>query len=345
MADSGKIILPGMVAATVLLAWRRRRRIDFRGASVVITGGSRGLGLELARLFAAEGARLTLLARDRDELAAARLEIKALEADVLVRACDVGNRQAAEAAIDFVLEKRGRLDVLINNAGIIQVGPLAHLELEDFEQAMAVHAWGALYLIRAATPAMRRQGSGRIVNIASIGGLIAVPHLLPYSMSKFALVGLSDGLRAELAQSGIRVTTVAPGLMRTGSHVNARFKGQHEKEFAWFAVSAALPLFSTSARRAARQILAACRLGRPRLIITPQARLLHFVNALFPGLAAAGQNLAVRLLPGAAASGGHQLKSGWESRSPALPAFLTRLADRAIGKNLEGKVAAPPQSP
>ena len=90
---------------------------------------------------------------------------------------------------------------------------------------------------------MKRRGGGRIINIASIGGKIAVPHLLPYVASKFALVGLSEGLRAELARDRIYVTTVSPGLMRTGSHLNALFKGQHKKEFALFSVANASPLF------------------------------------------------------------------------------------------------------
>src|SRR4029434_5355216 len=105
----------------------------------------------------------------------------------------------------------------------------------------------------------KRQGHGRIVNIASIGAKIAFPHLLPYTASKFALAGLSEGLRTELAQDGIYVTTVSPGLMRTGSHVNALFKGQQRKEFALF--SAANAWISTSSTRAARQIVEACRYG------------------------------------------------------------------------------------
>src|ERR687891_1372920 len=105
--------------------------------------------------------------------------------------------------------------------------------------------------MHAVIPLMKRQSYGRIVNIASIGGKVAVPHLLPYVASKFALVGLSEGMRAELLKDGIYVTTVSPGLMRTGSHLNAFFKGQHKKEYALFSIANALPLFSTSSKRAA----------------------------------------------------------------------------------------------
>ena len=131
--------------------------------------------------------------------------------------------------------------------------PFENLDLEDFQESVDTHAWGPFHLIRAVAPEMQRRKQGRIVNISSIGGLVAVPHLLGYCMGKFALTGLSDGFRAELAKDGVHVTTVAPGLMRTGSHVNAMFRGQHRKEFAWFAISGANPLVSTTAPRAAKR--------------------------------------------------------------------------------------------
>ena len=132
---------------------------------------------------------------------------------------------------------------------------------------MATHFWGPFHLMQECIPLMRRRGFGRIVNIASIGGRMAVPHLAPYSASKFALIGLSDAVRAEIARYGIRVTTVSPGLMRTGSPINAQVKGQHAAEFTWFAIADAIPGLSISAERAARQILEACRYGDPELTI------------------------------------------------------------------------------
>lgn len=316
-------------------AGRRLRRIDFRGRSVVISGGSRGLGLELARQFCREGARVVLLARNADELERARVELSQAGGDVLTLPCDVGNRQEVEEAVAAVLDFSGSIDVLINNAGIIQVGPFENMDLQDFQNSVDIHAWGALHLIRAVVPHMQQRQSGRIVNISSIGGLVAVPHLLPYTMGKFALTGLSDGLRAEVAKDGIYVTTVAPGLMRTGSHVNAFFKGQHRKEYAWFAISGANPLISTSARAAARKIIEACRYGEPRLVITFPARLLNAMNALFPGLVAFGTGMAARLLPAPAKPAENALHTGWDSRSPAAPSILTLPSDKAIERNNE----------
>ncbi len=312
---------------------RNRPRYSFRDRSVLITGGSRGLGLEVARLMAAEGARLAILARDPDELERAERELEAWGAEVDAYVCDLEDPDQATNAVERVVEAYGRLDVLINDAGIIQVGPLEHMTISDFEQAMAVHAWAPLYTMLAAVPHMRKVGGGRIVNITSVGGHVAVPHLLPYVMSKFAEVGLSDGMRAELAKDGIQVTTVSPGLMRTGSHVNALFKGKHQREFAWFSILDALPFTSTSVGQAAWQIVEACRKGAPALVITPQAKLLIMMNATFPGLVAAGIKLFNRLLPGPAGSQGDEIRPGKESRSRLAPSPLTALADRAAAEN------------
>jgi NAD(P)-dependent dehydrogenase (short-subunit alcohol dehydrogenase family) len=325
----------GLSAGVALKKLRSREAIDFNGKSVVITGGSRGLGLVMARLLADEGAQLSLLARDQAELKRAEEELVRRGAQVLTLVCDVRERGEVDRAIQQVIERYGRIDVLINNAGVIQVGPVEHMRVDDFENAMAVHLWGPLYTMLAVTPQMRLQGGGRIVNISSIGGKVAVPHLVPYSASKFALVGLSDGMRAELAKDAIRITTVCPGLMRTGSPPNVSVKGQHRSEYAWFAISDALPLVSIDADRAARQIIDACRHGDPELTITPQARLMAIANDLLPGLVAGVMALTNRLLPGPTSPQGDQAKTGWESQSAVAPSVLTRLSDRATVENNE----------
>ena len=172
---------------TALPGLRHSRRIDFDGRSVVITGGSRGLGLVLARELGQQGARLAIGARDEAELDRARRDLQAEGVDATTVVCDVGDRADAERLIAEAVERTGRLDVLINNAGVIQVGPVEHMAVADFEEAMAVHFWGPLHTILAAMPVMREAGGGRIVNISSIGGRIGVPHLVPYCASKFAL--------------------------------------------------------------------------------------------------------------------------------------------------------------
>jgi NAD(P)-dependent dehydrogenase (short-subunit alcohol dehydrogenase family) len=330
-------VAAGVAAAMVMSrAMRGRRRIDFAGRHVVITGGSRGLGLVLARQLAAEGARLCLLARDSAELERAQHELRSgWAADVMVIRCDVRRHADVRAAIDTLLQSWDAIDVLINNAGVIQVGPLEHMSREDFENAMATHFWGPLQMMQECIPVMRRRGFGRIVNVSSIGGKVAVPHLAPYCASKFALTGLSDAVRAELNQYGIRVTTVIPGLMRTGSPRNANMKGQHESEYAWFAIADALPGLSVSAESAAQQIVDACRYGDPELTIGPHARAAILANAIAPGLVAAGMMLATRFLPGPSGSEGDRQKAGWESQSRWAPSFVTQLGDRAAVRNNE----------
>jgi len=329
----------GLGAALVASRLARARfAISFEGRVVVITGGSRGLGLVMARRLVDEGARVVLLARDVEELARAREELLARgTGDVMTIRCDVRRRAEVRHAVDMVLDRWRTIDILINNAGVIQVGPLEHMEHEDFENAMATHFWGPLHLILEITPVMRHRRFGRIVNISSIGGRIAVPHLAPYSASKFALLGLSDAVRAELDPYGIRVTTVAPGLMRTGSPINARFKGQHDAEYAWFKISSSIPGLTIATDRAARQILEACRYGDPALTITPLAKMAAAANAVLPAAIARAMMLVTRALPRENGPAGNATRTGLqnEARSKWTPSVVTRLTDSAAVANNE----------
>lgn len=316
-------------------AMRARRAIDFHGKTVLIFGGSRGLGLAMAREFSRQGAHVVLAARDEQELERAAADIENLGGAVTTIKCDLREREQIERTVGRIVADRGGIDILVNDAGIIQVGPFEHMTVADFEEAMATHFWGPLFTILAALPHMRERGDKRIVNIASVGGKISVPHLLPYSASKFALVGLSEGLRSELAAQGFAVTTVCPGLMRTGSTYNAKFKGQHRQEFAWFHVSNAIPGFSMDAGRAARKIVDACRHGDPELILTPGAKVAIAANGLSPSTTARALTLANYLMPGPAEDGGDRAHSGWQSVSRYVPSALTRLSDRATVQNNE----------
>ena len=207
----------------------RSSEYDFKNKVVLITGGSRGLGLVLAREFAAEGARLVICARDEDELERARLDLESRGGEVMTHRCDVTARTEVLEMICAIESRVGGVDVLVNNAGIIQMGPIDVMTQADFEKAMNAHFWAPLNTTMAVLPRMRQKKSGRIVNISSIGGKVSVPHLVPYCASKFALTGLSKGMRTELLKDGIAVTTICPGLMRTGSPLNAGFKGKHSE--------------------------------------------------------------------------------------------------------------------
>lgn len=314
---------------------RQRRSFDYRGRSVLITGGSRGLGLVIARRIAAEGGRVTLVARDGDELERAREILLNDGGDVTCVIGDVSQKDDAVGMVREVVERNGRIDVLINNAGVIKVGPLAHMETADFEEAMAVHFWGPLHAMLTALPVMQQQEFGRIVNIASVGGQVAIPHLTPYCASKFALVGLSDSIRAEVARDGIYVTTVTPGLMRTGSPFNAWFKGRHRDEFTWFTLLDSLPGLTVSAEAAAEAVAAACRYGDAHCTIGWTARVGAIANVLAPGIVATATGLANRLALPKASDEGNRAYSGWQSLSAWVPSRLTRMTERAAVDNNE----------
>ncbi len=324
----------GIAYYGVRLALRRLTRYRFADQRVLITGGSRGLGFILARKLVEQGAHVAICARDQEELESAEKELSGGPGTIMTLQCDVTSRTDVEAMAAIVTEKLGGIDVLINNAGVIQVGPFESMTVEDFEETMKTHFWGPLYATLAVTPAMRAQGEGRIVNIASIGGKVSIPHLLPYCASKFALVGLSEGLRMELAKDGIVVTTVCPGLMRTGSHSHAMVKGEHSAEYTWFSLLDTLPLTSVSADRAADQIIAAVRQGRSELIISPQAQMLQKLHEMFPGpfadiLAIINEFL---LPPGVKSS---QKKQGSQIDADLVPSWLTTLGDAAAVENNE----------
>ncbi len=326
----------GVLAGGTLIYRALRTRYSFRDKVVLITGGSRGLGLVLARELAERGARIAICARDRDELRRAKDDLEARGAEVFDAVCDMREQSDVESMVADVRSRFGRIDVLVNNAGVIQVGPLDAQTQEDFEDAMRIHFWGPFYAMRAILPEMQRRGEGRIVNISSIGGKIAVPHLAPYCASKFALAGLSSAMHTELAKDGVRVTTVYPGLMRTGSHINALFKGQNEKEFALFSIMNGSPFTSVSAENAARQIVDAAAHGKAELVISPQAKAAAKINALFPNMTTAILAATNQLLPSNGGVGrGHV--TGLESTSGISPSIVTSIVDAASYRNNELK--------
>lgn len=315
-------------------AVRRRRRIDFSGKSVLITGGSRGLGLVLARKLIDRGARVTIAARTEADLEAARQELEQRGGEVLAVPCDVSEPEQVAGLIRQAAERFGTIDVLINVAGIIEVGPLDAMTQEDFEQSMEINCWGALHTVREVLPLMRAQGWGRIVNVASLGGKRAVPHMLPYCTSKFALVGLSEGLRTELAQENILVTTICPSLMRTGSPRNAVFKGQHRKEYAWFSIGDSLPLVAMSAETAAEQILDACQHGDAEKIVRNPTNVGVALQSLLPGVTRSLATMAASFLPEMGGIG-REAARGYDSQSSLSPSPLTTLTEQAAVRNNE----------
>jgi short-subunit dehydrogenase len=329
--SSAAFLAAGLLGGLALS--RARRRASLRGACALVAGGSRGLGLLIARELAGQGARLVLLARDGDELQRAGEELSGKGAQVLAIRCDVADANAVERAVVAAEERFGTVDVLVNCASIIQVAPAETLSLADLRAAMDVNFWGSVHTTLAVLPRMRSRRRGRIVNITSIGGAVAVPHLLGYSSAKFAALGFSTGLASEVERYGIRVTTVVPGLMRTGSFVHALVKGQREAEASLFSTASSLPVVTMNARRAAQRVVQACERGERFVVLGAPAKALRLAAALAPGLTGAVLALTARLLPG----------PGGEPHAPAEPAgahrraggLLTRLGDAAAAENNE----------
>lgn len=295
---------------------------DIAGEVAIVTGASRGLGLELARELARHSCRVLICARDEHELDRAATDLRSRGAEVTSVVCDITDDAAPRLLIDTAITRHGRLDIVVNNAGIIQVGPVDNTQYRDYETAMRVMALAPARMVLAALPVMREQGHGRIVNITSVGGKISVPHLLPYCMAKFAAVALSEGLRAELGPGPVTVTTVVPGLMRTGSHMRALFTGQQSKEFTWFSLGASLPIVSMDAGRAAQRIVSAMRSGKSEVILTPLAHAASRGADLFPGLTGRMMHVMSSLLPGPENRPGHQ--TAGEDLRPALHRKLFR---------------------
>ena len=321
---AGLAVMGAAVGTAALLAgyaaWRRRGDYVLAGKTVLITGGSRGLGFALAREFLRQGSRVAICARDAGEL---RRAVEKLEpyGPVWSVARDVTAEGAASEIVEAVRQQWGAVDVLVHNAGVMHIGPWELASEEDFQSAMDLHCWAALHLAQAVLPDMRAGHQGRIVNICSIGGLVPVPHMLPYTTSKFALAGLSKGLATETRAQGVRVTCVCPFLLRTGSQGRVHVRGQVEREFAWFAASGSLPGVAQSVERAARSIVRACRRGDAQVVLW-LGKLAAVAHGLAPSATTTALALGERwLLPPTPARGGDR-RLGHDSYGPWSERYL-----------------------
>ena len=305
----------------------------------LVVGGSRGLGLAAARVLARRGYRLMLTARNAEDLERAADQLREEGATVEVEACDVRDEAGMEALVALT-EELGPIEVLLHVAGVIQVGPLAALSREDFREAIDIMLWGPINSTLAVTPLMVQRGRGRVGVVTSVGGLIPAPHLLPYSTAKFGATGYARGLRSELAGTGVTVTTIEPGLLRTGSHLNAQFVGDQGPEFAWFSTADNIPFVSMDADRAAAVIVGAVLAGRAVVQPTPLAKVAQRVDALAPNLTSLMLGAVTRLLPDAPAGApaehekipGHEAQDRLSPKARSQVERLTTLGRRAAGR-------------
>lgn len=322
-----------LTARAILKSFRPSVSSQLEDKVVLITGGGRGLGLILAKKLASENATVVICGRSEQTLRRASSILASKTDKHLAIPCDVTDREQVKQMIQKVREDVGSVDVLINNAGKIQTGPVETMNQSDYEEAMNVHFWGPFYLINEVLPEMKEKKAGNIVNIASIGSKISFPHLLPYNISKYALSGFSEGLAAELKKYNIKVTSVYPGLMRTGSPRNIDVKGQHQKEYAWFKITSSLPIISMDADRAADKIIRALKKGERTLTMSIPAKMAVAAHGIAPGAVIAAFNVIDFLMPRKAENG--ETKKGYESESRISSSFLTKKTDLAAVKNLE----------
>lgn len=232
---------------------------DLAGKVAVVTGGGAGIGRALALAFAAEGMRVVIADREGDRAADVAAEVAAAGGTALAQRCDVSDAAAVDALRDATIAAYGRVDILCNNAGVVQSGPLAEAPQEDWNWVFDVNVWGVVNGIRSFVPQLKRQGGGHILNTASLSGLYAMPAYGVYTASKYAVVAISETLRIELAPSGIGVSVLCPGWVRSRIDETTRFRDGIE---ALPPPTGAPPLDFCEAEDAARMALAGIRQNR-----------------------------------------------------------------------------------
>ncbi|ADU35048.1 SDR family oxidoreductase [Variovorax paradoxus] len=185
---------------------------NIKGKVAIVTGASSGIGESMARHLAARGAKVVLAARRTDRLDKVVAEIREAGGEAVAIATDVSKRADLEKLAAATVETFGRIDVLVNNAGVMPLSPLEKLKVDEWDRTIDVNIKGVLYGIAAVLPRMQAQGSGHILNVASIAGIkVFTPIGTVYSATKHAVRAISEGLRVEVGNSGVRVTIVSPG--------------------------------------------------------------------------------------------------------------------------------------
>jgi short-subunit dehydrogenase len=246
--------------------------MSFENQVVLITGASSGIGRSLALDFAKSGAVVIGCGRSQERLDETLNEIRPLNRSATMIPCDVGNREQAESMVAKVLADFGRVDILINNAGIGMRKPFAETPIETVEEIMRTNYLGMIYCTHALLPAMISRRSGHIVNISSIAGIAGFLNIAAYCASKFAMNGFSESLYYELKPHGIHVSVICPGPVRT--EFNRRFTGEPPQSPPWLIVE---PEFIS------RAVLKAIEAKRFQLVPPWYLALLCWIKQLLPG--------------------------------------------------------------
>ncbi|MBC7385968.1 MAG: SDR family oxidoreductase [Cryobacterium sp.] len=270
-----------------------------RNETVLITGGTRGLGLAIAEIYAKRGMNIAVCSRTEVDLDKAVNHLLPFSPRIKVKGyvCDVGNEEEVLSLLEKISHDFGIIDILVNNAGVIISAPALATSVKDMKSTMDSNLLGMIHTSMALAPKMAERRAGRIINVASIGGVVPVPHLLAYGTSKFGAVGFSTSLGLELKRFDVSVTTVCPTLIRTGSYLHALFKGKTKQEMNWFTVASTYPFLSKSAESVAAAIVRAGDRRKLFAVIGLNAKIARLGFALFPNLTLSIMDRVNRLLP------------------------------------------------
>ena len=292
-----------------------------------VAGGSRGLGYAIAHELGEAGHRVLITARTEADLDRARVQLAAEGVDVITRVHDVRDADGARELAAEVESRYGPIEVLVAVAGVLRVGPLPD-RAEEYAEPIDIMLRGPINLVHAVLPGMQQRDRGRIGIITSIAGIIPVPHLVAYSAAKHGAVGFARALTEELSGSKITVSTIIPGLMRTGGHWHADYIGRPTAEYAWFTALSAAPLMSMDAQRAAKIIVHGVINGRRKIIFTLPARIGELVYRMAPDAVGILIGAAGRLLP----PPGDDQAPGYQAAVATSKLFdrLTVLARRSV---------------
>jgi len=256
--------------------------MKLRDTRAVVTGAASGIGRATAEALARAGARLYLC--DVDEAGLAKVAASIGSAVALSRRVDVSKRDAMEAFAAEVHDDGGAIDVLVNNAGVGLAGGILETSIEDFEWVLNINLWGVIHGCHFFAPKMAERRAGHIVNVSSVLGLMSGPGMVGYSTAKFAVVGLSESMRAELRQHGVGVSVICPGAIDTKIVETTRYKKDPEATRA--RVIALYKKRAVGPERVADAIVRAIERGTDVVPVTPEAKIGWWLKRFAPGLAA-----------------------------------------------------------
>lgn len=279
-----------------MFEWQRRRNLEayFESKTVLITGGSTGLGFALAKRLLRYGANVSLCGRDEEKLQQVKNRLILYANRLLVFQCDVASKEKVDRWVDASIDRFGKVDLLINNAGILTVGPFESQGDDLFRENLDIMFWGTLNTIRSVMPHLKPKA--QITNILSVGAKISIPHMSSYSVAKSAAAALSESLGIELRRYGITVTAAFPWLLRTGSYPNGFFPKGDENEFRVFSLGSALPGLALNAEAAVTEILLATKTKKAEVFIGAPAKVVTLLRGAFPGLSRRLLSLASELV-------------------------------------------------